>query len=286
MPVPGNLPDRIFRRSAESAPPGTRGNAEGRRRVSGFGGAEFRVLRMEGANPCGGGAPAVFRTAEELISRIGGQIRRFAIRSERQSADPPGGVDRSGRTCVSNTDLLSDVGSSAAESNGTTPAPKKTVGGLTGKTVAELRSLAGELGVGETTGMRKGDLIAAIRERQGKSRKRAANETLPLEGVGEPVVKAPKREPKAQAPSAPAETKPEPKAEAPVASAPAVDAPPQAERPQQDKQDGQQSQDGQPEEGGRGRRRRGSNRAPGAPDSPGGGGRQSGGARPRSPRQQ
>jgi transcription termination factor Rho len=186
---------------------------------------------------------------------------------------------------VSNTDLLSDVGSSAAESNGTTPAPKKTVGGLTGKTVAELRSLAGELGVGETTGMRKGDLIAAIRERQGKSRKRAANETLPLEGVGEPV-KAPKREPKAQAPSVPAETKPEPKAEAPVASAPAVDAPPQAERPQQDKQDGQQSQDGQPEEGGRGRRRRGSNRAAGSPDSQGGGDRQSGGDRQQGDRQQ
>ena len=174
---------------------------------------------------------------------------------------------------MSNTDLLSDVGSSAAESNGTTPAPKKTVGGLTGKTVAELRSLAGELGVGETTGMRKGDLIAAIRERQGKSRKRAANETLPLEGVGEPV-KAPKREPKAEAPAAPAETKPEPKAEAPAASAP-VDAPP-AERPQQDRQDKQDGQDGQPEEGGRSRRRRGSNRAAGAPEGQGGGDRQQG----------
>ena len=113
---------------------------------------------------------------------------------------------------MSNTDLLSDVGSDTAGSNGTTPAPKRAVGGLTGKTVAELRSLAGELGVGETTGMRKGDLIAAIRERQGKSRKpRATAETLPLEGVGEPP-KAPKA--KAEAPAAPAETKPEPKAEA------------------------------------------------------------------------
>ncbi|WP_370968201.1 transcription termination factor Rho [Amycolatopsis sp. cg9] len=160
---------------------------------------------------------------------------------------------------MSNTDLLSDVGSSAAESNGTTPAPKKTVGGLTGKTVAELRSLAGELGVGETTGMRKGDLIAAIRERQGKSRKpRTAAETLPLEGVGEPPKAA---APKTEAPAAPVETKPEPKAEAP-----SQDAQPQAERPQQDKQDGPQGQDGQPEEGGRSRRRRGSNRAAGAPD--------------------
>lgn len=162
---------------------------------------------------------------------------------------------------MSNTDLLSDV-SGTAETNGTAPAPKRTVGGLTGKTVAELRSLAGELGVGETTGMRKGDLIAAIRERQGKSRKpRATAETLPLDGVGEPP-KAPKAEPKAEAPAAPVERKPEPKAAAPAAEAPA-DAQPQAERPQQDKQDGQ---DGQPEEGGRGRRRRGSNRAAGSPD--------------------
>jgi len=186
---------------------------------------------------------------------------------------------------VSNTDLLSDVGNDAAESNGTAPAPKKTVGGLTGKTVAELRSLAGELGVGETTGMRKGDLIAAIRERQGKSRKRAANETLPLEGVGEPPKAAPKREPKAEAP---VETKPEPKkAEASVeAPAPAADTQPQAERPQQDKQDGQQGQDGAPEEGGRSRRRRGSTRAAGAPESgsdrQNGSDRQSGGDRQQS----
>ncbi|MDQ7804913.1 transcription termination factor Rho [Amycolatopsis sp. A133] len=177
---------------------------------------------------------------------------------------------------MSNTDLLSDVGSDTAGSNGTAPAPKRAVGGLTGKTVAELRSLAGELGVGETTGMRKGDLIAAIRERQGKSRKpRAAAETLPLEGVGEPPKAAPKAEPKAEAPAAPVETKPEPKAEA---SAPS-DTQPQAERPQQDRQDrqdGQQGQDGQPEEGGRSRRRRGSNRAAGAPDGQQGGDRQGG----------
>ncbi|WP_206793165.1 transcription termination factor Rho [Amycolatopsis sp. MtRt-6] len=186
---------------------------------------------------------------------------------------------------MSNTDLLSDV-SGTAETNGTAPAPKRTVGGLTGKTVAELRSLAGELGVGETTGMRKGDLIAAIRERQGKSRKpRAAAETLPLEGVGEPPKAAPKAEAKAEAPAAPAETKPEPKAEAP-ASAPS-EAPPQAERPQQDRQDGAQGQDGQPEEGGRSRRRRGANRAAGSPDGQQGGDRQQGqGDRQQGDRQQ
>jgi len=165
---------------------------------------------------------------------------------------------------VSNTDLLSDVENGAAESNGAA-APKRAVGGLTGKTVAELRSLAGDLGIGETTGMRKGDLIAAIRERQGKTRKRTAAETLPLEGVGEPAPKAsaPKAEPKVEA-----KAKAEAPAEAPKAAAPVATEPP-AERsaPQQDKQDGgQQPSDGQAEEGGRSRRRRGSNRAAGAPD--------------------
>ena len=165
---------------------------------------------------------------------------------------------------MSNTDLLSDVENGAAESNGAA-APKRAVGGLTGKTVAELRSLAGDLGIGETTGMRKGDLIAAIRERQGKTRKRTAAETLPLEGVGEPAPKAsaPKAEPKVEA-----KAKAEAPAEAPKAAAPVATEPP-AERsaPQQDKQDGgQQPSDGQAEEGGRSRRRRGSNRAAGAPD--------------------
>jgi len=60
--------------------------------------------------------------------------------------------------------------------------------------IAELRALATELGISDTTGMRKGDLIAAIRERQGKTKRtrstakdtatEAAKEaTLPLDGV-------------------------------------------------------------------------------------------------------
>jgi transcription termination factor Rho len=52
--------------------------------------------------------------------------------------------------------------------------------------IAELRELATEMGVGSTSGMRKGDLIAAIRERQGKSKRRASDdgaEALPLEGI-------------------------------------------------------------------------------------------------------
>ncbi|WP_300007941.1 transcription termination factor Rho [Pseudonocardia sp.] len=46
------------------------------------------------------------------------------------------------------------------------PAPARKRGGLTGMVLAELRQLAEELNISGTTGMRKGDLIAAIKERQ------------------------------------------------------------------------------------------------------------------------
>jgi transcription termination factor Rho len=115
---------------------------------------------------------------------------------------------------VSNTDLLSgdvepqavssatsDSGEQAPQSNGAGTTPKRRPGGLSGMVIAELRELAAELGITGTTGMRKGDLIAAIRERQGKTKRTrttakssgsagtagvAAEEaTLPLDGVGE-----------------------------------------------------------------------------------------------------
>ncbi len=52
--------------------------------------------------------------------------------------------------------------SSTSEANG---APRRR-GGLSGMVLAELRQLAGELGI-DASGLRKGDLIAAIKERQG-----------------------------------------------------------------------------------------------------------------------
>src|SRR5258706_10852209 len=83
-----------------------------------------------------------------------------------------GGGDRSGRTLVSNTDLLSSdtaagtpEKSQVAGSNG--GAPRRRAG-LSGMVLAELRELARQLGITGTTGMRKGDLIAAIKERQGR----------------------------------------------------------------------------------------------------------------------
>jgi transcription termination factor Rho len=84
---------------------------------------------------------------------------------------------------VSNTDLLSgdetpaapsassDSGERAPQANSAEAAPKRRPGGLSGMVIAELRALATELGIGDTTGMRKGDLIAAIRERQGKTKR-------------------------------------------------------------------------------------------------------------------
>ncbi|WP_241249919.1 transcription termination factor Rho [Rhodococcus sp. X156] len=47
-------------------------------------------------------------------------------------------------------------------------APRRR-GGLTGMVLADLRTLAGELGISDTAGMRKGDLIVAIKQRQAGS---------------------------------------------------------------------------------------------------------------------
>nr|WP_042195125.1 transcription termination factor Rho [Kibdelosporangium sp. MJ126-NF4]CEL21691.1 Transcription termination factor Rho [Kibdelosporangium sp. MJ126-NF4]CTQ92471.1 Transcription termination factor Rho [Kibdelosporangium sp. MJ126-NF4] len=100
---------------------------------------------------------------------------------------------------MSNTDLLSSdtaAGTSdksqVAGSNG--GAPRRRAG-LSGMVLAELRELAGTLGITGTTGMRKGDLIAAIKERQGGSGGGTAD-TLPLDNL--PPVKQPRsaKEPK------------------------------------------------------------------------------------------
>ncbi len=123
---------------------------------------------------------------------------------------------------MSNTDLLGsetangtvDTAAGAAETTTRTSANggTKRRAGLTGMVLAELRELAGQLGITGTAGMRKGDLIAAIKERQsGGSGKQAADakatsDTLPL-GIDE---KAPAAE-KAEKPEV--KTDSEPKAE-------------------------------------------------------------------------
>ncbi|GAA5121674.1 hypothetical protein GCM10025762_42710 [Haloechinothrix salitolerans] len=87
--------------------------------------------------------------------------------------------------------------------NGETATPKRRSGGLSGMVIAELRELAGELGISDTSGMRKGDLIAAIRERQGKAKRKPATKS------------ATKSEPKSEAKAeSTTEANAEPKSEA------------------------------------------------------------------------
>ena len=99
---------------------------------------------------------------------------------------------------MSNTDLLGsesangtvDTAAPAAAADATprtsTNGGTKRRAGLTGMVLAELRELAGQLGITGTAGMRKGDLIAAIKERQGGSSegssapKTSPSDTLPL----------------------------------------------------------------------------------------------------------
>ncbi|MGH3823235.1 MAG: transcription termination factor Rho [Pseudonocardiaceae bacterium] len=68
-----------------------------------------------------------------------------------------------------------------ASDNGTTTRRRA---GLSGMNVPELRELAGQLGVSNIARLRKNDLIAAIKERQGTvpGQRRAVTEQLPLEG--------------------------------------------------------------------------------------------------------
>jgi transcription termination factor Rho len=163
---------------------------------------------------------------------------------------------------VSNTDLLgSDTANGAvATDSGATDSTQRTSAnggtkrraGLTGMVLAELRELAGQLGITGTAGMRKGDLIAAIKERQsgGAPSKSAASETLPLGIDDAPKERKPARAKAEVKQDAPAEQKAESRAEPKVES-------------------GQAESTGDGEDGGRrdgNRRRRGSSRAAGSPD--------------------
>jgi transcription termination factor Rho len=159
---------------------------------------------------------------------------------------------------VSNTDLLSSdtatgaAGVDAAATQNEAPQPRidsaeptQTTGanggtpkrraGLTGMVLAELRELAGELGITGTGGMRKGDLIAAIKERQNPSS--APAETLPLTGLDDRGKDAPA--------AAPASVKTE------------VETPVEAGEPATTEGDGGSRREG-------GRRRRGASRPAGA----------------------
>jgi transcription termination factor Rho len=82
----------------------------------------------------------------------------------------------------------------ASSDNGTAPRRR---GGLSGMVMAELRQLAGQLGVPSIAGMRKNELIAAIKERQGTvpGQRRAVAEQLPLGDASVASTSTPSRTP-------------------------------------------------------------------------------------------
>ncbi|HEY7594183.1 MAG TPA: transcription termination factor Rho, partial [Actinophytocola sp.] len=125
---------------------------------------------------------------------------------------------------MSNTDLLGsesangtvEAAAPAADADATprtstNGGTTKRRAGLSGMVLAELRELAGQLGITGTAGMRKGDLIAAIKERQGgasggsakSSNSKSSSETLPL-GIESERTESPRATRTAE-PEAPAE---------------------------------------------------------------------------------
>jgi len=177
---------------------------------------------------------------------------------------------------VSNTDLLGSDAVSAAPGSqqDSAPAPRtesketpltttKRRAGLSGMVLAELRELASQLNISGTAGMRKGDLIAAIKERQGSSGGRGETAELPLTGVTASKPARRTAEKPARATDGKKEKAAEAKAEAPPVEAPAPA--PVAEATAETAPAPRQSD----EEGGRrnNRRRRAAGRPAGAPDS-------------------
>nr|WP_097247161.1 transcription termination factor Rho [Nocardia amikacinitolerans] len=141
--------------------------------------------------------------------------------------------------------------------------------GLTGMLLPQLRALAGELGIRGTSGMRKGDLIAAIKENQAgksaKSEKPARGEKAEqaaLDVTPAPAKeKAPAKEATAKE-AAPAEKAAAPAPEAPADPAPSKSAP--AESSQTDSAPAAETSEESGREGGqrgRGRQRRGRDQA-------------------------
>ena len=79
---------------------------------------------------------------------------------------------------MTETDVLST--DATTDSSGAAAPERRRRGGVSGMVLAELRELATSLGVSDTTGMRRNDLISEIKKRQSGS-----GDQLPLgEGAG------------------------------------------------------------------------------------------------------
>ncbi|MDQ2722429.1 MAG: Rho termination factor N-terminal domain-containing protein, partial [Actinomycetota bacterium] len=96
---------------------------------------------------------------------------------------------------MTDTDLITSPAPDAASA-----APRRR-GGLTGMVLADLRGLASEMGISDTAGMRKGDLIVAIKARQSGTNGAAVKSAAAENGTGQATVAKNRRsEPAAAAP--------------------------------------------------------------------------------------
>jgi transcription termination factor Rho len=86
-------------------------------------------------------------------------------------------VDTVGAQAGDSSQASSTAPGQGAVTASTKRAEARRGAGLSGMVLTELRTLAGELGIKGISGMRKGDLIAAIKERQGGSSAPAAAAT-------------------------------------------------------------------------------------------------------------
>lgn len=164
---------------------------------------------------------------------------------------------------MSNTNVLNSD-TAPADASGADSAPRRRAG-LSGMVLAELRELAGQLGITGTTGMRKGDLIAAIKERQG------GQTELP---VGRP---APRRTPSRNGRAKVAEAVEAARAEEPTPAAKAESAKTEVSEPSKTQATGRTAAKAEADSGAspvareatetRTRRRRSASRPAGSPDA-------------------
>ncbi|WLP91430.1 transcription termination factor Rho [Gordonia sp. NB41Y] len=136
---------------------------------------------------------------------------------------------------MTDTDLITAPASPDNDSAGTGAPKTRTRAartGLSGMVLSELRALAGELGIKGTSGMRKGDLIAAIKERQAAASPKAAApeqmtlaDEVPAPRTRRTTKKADAAKAETAEPEGAAATKTEaPKAQAAKSDAPKADA--------------------------------------------------------------
>ncbi|MBF4478552.1 transcription termination factor Rho [Rhodococcus rhodochrous] len=94
---------------------------------------------------------------------------------------------------MTDTDLITTPALDIPEAGSRTTTRGRRGAGLSGMVLAELRTLAAELGIKGTSGMRKGDLIAAIKEKQGGGAAAPAEQPAAAQNTGAEKTTAPEK---------------------------------------------------------------------------------------------